>query len=126
MWLENVRGASLSFLTAMGYVLTTLLLWLPGWVLTRKISIDWLRIVLRAGVIAVAFAPGVFMGPGGEVSIVPALLGTLGSAVMYSVSNLPFGFYVYHGLISILVIWFIGASVGVLNWTVEQTTTVSR
>ena len=51
------------------YLLTTLILFLPGWLLTRRLSKN-LRVLLRAGVMAIAFAPGMFISPGGEFGII--------------------------------------------------------
>lgn len=56
------------------YLLTALVLFLPGWVLTRRLS-KKLRILIRAGVMTLAFAPGMFISPGGEFgTIAPAVL----------------------------------------------------
>jgi hypothetical protein len=112
-WFDYLRGATVAtFLTAISYLFTALLLFWPGWKLTGKIDRDWIRIFLRAGLVAIAFAPAVFMGPGGEKSIVPASLSATVDTIMYTASDLALDFYVYHALISILLIWFIGLVVG--------------
>ena len=112
-WPDYLRGAeALTFLTASGYLLTTLVLFWPGWRLTGKIDRDWTRILVRAGLVAIAFAPAVFMGPGGEKSIVPASLAAIVSATMYTASGLALGFYVYHALVSMFLVWCIGTTVG--------------
>ena len=110
-WFDHLRDARATCFTAVSYLLTALLFWL-GWKLTEKITADWLRVVLRAGLVAIAFAPAVFMDPGGLISIMPASVATIGSAVLYTVSGLAFGFFVFHALVSMCLVWCIGAIVG--------------
>lgn len=110
-WFDHLRDARATCFTAGSYLLTTLLFWL-GWKLTARIDSDWLRIVFRAGLVAIAFAPAVFMDPGGLVSIMPASLASIGSAVLYAVSGLAVGFFVFHALVSIFFVWSIGTIVG--------------
>lgn len=104
--------AVLNFATGFCYLLTALLLFLPGWMMTGEIRNDRRRLLLRAGVIAVAFAPALLEDPGGFISVVPASLGSIGSAVIYIASSLPLDFYFYHALLSMLLVWCVGVVVG--------------
>ena len=111
-WSDYLRGVKvITSLTASSYLFIALLLFWPGWKLTGRVDRDWIRVFLRAGLIAIAFAPAAFMGPGGEKFIVPALLSAIVNAIVYPASGLALGFYFYHALISILVFLFVGVVV---------------
>ena len=99
-------------MTATGYLLTALLLFWPGWKLTGKIDRESIRICLRAGLVALAFAPAVLMTPGGEKPVVPASLAAIVSVILYTVSEPAVDFYFYHALISIFLVWLLGFIVG--------------
>jgi hypothetical protein len=67
--------ALIGLLTVIGYAIGILFILLPGWVLAGKVTRGSLRILLRSGVAAMVFAPGILMDPAVTfVQFVPALL----------------------------------------------------
>lgn len=76
-----IQEAKVSIPTLLGYITSLPLLWL-GWRLTAKTKDDWLRIVLRCGVLASAFTPSIISDPGVTfVFVVPAWVPTLAYAI---------------------------------------------
>jgi hypothetical protein len=112
--------AVINFGTGFTYLMASLLLFLPGWILTRKVRSKQGQLLLRACVVAVAFAPALFMDPGGVTNIVPASFGAIVSAILYVESELGLGFYFYHAILSILLVWCLGIVVGEASLRVRR------
>ena len=68
--------------TAVSYLTAAILFWV-GWKLTKKIVTDWLRVVLRAGLVAIAFAPALLVDPGGGAYVIPASLAAVLDGILY-------------------------------------------
>ena len=111
-WFDYVRETNLlNPFTAVSYLTAAILFWV-GWKLTKKIAADWLRVVLRAGLVAIAFAPALLMDPGGGAYVIPASLAAVWGVIAYSGAGPATSFIVYHPLISMLLVWCMGCIVG--------------
>ena len=91
--LSIIEEAKVSIPTLLGYITSLPLLWL-GLRLTAKTKDNWLRIVLRCGVLASAFTPSIISDPGVTfVFVVPAWVPTVAYAffppVALAVGGLP-------------------------------------
>jgi len=103
--LSIIQEAEAGIPTLLGYSISLLLLW-PGWKLTAKTKEDWLRIVLRSGLIASLVTPSIFSDPGVTfVFVVPAWIPTLVYAIFPPVALAT-------GLLPISVLWLILLFVG--------------
>jgi hypothetical protein len=103
--LTIIQEAEAGVPTLLGYTASLLLLWL-GWKLTARTKEDWLRVVLRAGLIASLLAPSIFSDPGVTfVFFVPAWIPALVYAVFPPVALAV-------GLFPISVLWLILLFVG--------------
>lgn len=93
------------------YLINIFLLFLPGWIFSRKIKNNQARMLFRSGLGAIALAPALTMEAGGMVLLVPASWGVIWGAVIYLLPGDTLGFYFYLSLASILVIGCGGAIV---------------
>ncbi len=94
-----------------GYLTTSLVLFLPGWALTCRIKNAQAHIWVRAGLIAITWAPGLTMEPGGMVLLVPASLGVVWGAMVYLVPGHSLGIFFYQPLASMFLVWCVAVVV---------------
>ena len=102
-FVEDLPSSVVNPFTIFGYLLTSLLLFLPGWILTHKVTNTQVRMLFSAGLVALAWAPALTTEPGGMVLLVPALLGVVWGAMLYLLPGDALGFYFYHALVSLLL-----------------------
>lgn len=116
----ELPDAVINAVSGLSCLATILFVFLPGWLLTRNVKNDWARVALRAGVVAMAFAPALFLDPGGITFVIPASLGIIGHVLLYTEFDFARSFYFQHTLFSLLMVWFLGIIVGGVSLDVRK------